>query len=103
MSLDVHTATAAILALPLADNGWDMHGWGDGWWIVMGLGMLLFWALVIIGIVWVVRELGSPRAGREGRGREDPVDILKRRLAQGEISVEEYERSRRTLEGAGRT
>lgn len=91
---------ATVLAVPLADDGWNMHGGGDGWWIVMGLGMLLFWALVIVGIVWVVRELGGPRQQRD---RDDPLDILKRRLAQGEISVEEYERSRRTLEGSGGT
>jgi putative membrane protein len=100
VSVHVNTVTATVLAVPLAEDGWDMHGWGDGWWVVMGLGMLLFWALVIVGIVWVVRELGG---SRQERDRNDPLDILKRRLAQGEISVEEYERSRQTLEGAGRT
>ena len=62
--------------------------------------MFLFWALVIVGIVWVMRELAGPRPER---GREEPLGILQRRLAQGDISVEEYERHRQALEGSGRT
>jgi putative membrane protein len=80
---------------------WDMHDWGgDGWWVMMGIGMLLFWGLVIAGIVLIMRELSGPR---HDRGREDPLDILKGRLAQGDISVEEYERHRQALERSGRT
>jgi hypothetical protein len=50
-----------------------MMGWGAGGWIFMGIGMVLFWALVIFGILWVVRALsdrdrgpssGRPRARR---------------------------------------
>jgi putative membrane protein len=82
----------------IADT-WDMHDSGEGWWIVMGLGMLLFWALVIVGVVWVVRELTGGRGERE---RETPVDVLQRRLAEGDISVEEYERRRQALETSNR-
>jgi putative membrane protein len=88
------------LAVVVAEDGWDMHGWGDGWWVVMGLGMLLFWALVIVGIVWVMREFGG---SRQERDRDDPLDILQRRLARGDISVDEYERSRQALQGPGET
>jgi putative membrane protein len=87
------------MALVIAET-WDMHDWGAGWWIVMMLGMLVFWALVIVGIVWVVRELGG---GRSERDRESPVDVLQRRLAEGDISVEEYERRRQALQASGRT
>jgi putative membrane protein len=78
----------------IADN-WDMHDSGAGWWIVMMLGMLIFWGLVIAGVVWLVRELSGRRPDQ---GSERPLDVLQRRLAEGDISVEEYERRREILE-----
>ena len=85
-------------------DSWDDHmDWDGGWWIVMAIGMVLFWALVIIGVVWLVRSL-SHHEGPPGYRRtpaEDPLGILDRRLAEGSIEVEEYERRKRTLTGAG--
>ena len=63
---------------------------GTGWMIVMMLGMVVFWGLVIIGILWLLRE-------SIGRGHNDPVAILDRRLADGQISVKEYEQRRKVL------
>lgn len=84
-------AELAILALPLADVG--RHHMDGGWWVVMALGMVFFWGLVILGAVWLVREL----AGRRGRGREPgPLELLDRRLAEGAISPEDY-RERRAI------
>jgi len=79
----------------IADT-WDMHDVGAGWWVVMMLGMLIFWGLVIAGVVWLVRELSGRRPDRES---EQPLDVLQRRLAEGDISVDEYERRREILEG----
>lgn len=93
-------ASLAIL-VPLADNDFGHMGdWGAGWWILMMLGMVIFWGLVILGIVWVVREL----AGRHEHGPASlsPLDVLDRRLAEGEISPEEYEERRRILTGQHR-
>ena len=90
---------ALAAAFVFADT-WDMHDWGAGWWVVMMLGMLLFWAVVIVGIVWVVRELSG---GRGASNRENPIEVLEHRLAEGEISVEEFERRRKVLESASRT
>lgn len=86
-------------ALPLADTGWNNHmgDWGAGWWIAMALMMVVFWALVIVGLVWLVRSLAPGHHGIHGR---DPVEVLDHRLASGEISVEEY-RERRELLGEG--
>ncbi len=84
---------ALLAALVVADT-WDMHDWGGGTWVVMMVGMLLFWALVILGVVWIVRELGSSRSARDD---ERPSDILDQRLARGEISPEEYAQARRAL------
>lgn len=89
-----------VLALmPLAD-AWSMHDdeIGTGWWIVMVIGMVLFWALVILGVVWLVREISTPHRRADG-GLDDPRAILDRRLAEGDISVKEYEQRRKTLGG----
>ncbi len=52
----------------------------------MVAAMVAFWALVVLAVVWVFRALESERS-REGRGAEE---TLERRLAAGEITVEEY-------------
>jgi putative membrane protein len=86
--------TAALLTL--ADYGNHMDDWGAGWWILMALMMIVFWGLVIGGIVWLVRTL---MAERHGHGRESPIELLDRRLASGEISPEEYRERRDMLLG----
>jgi putative membrane protein len=83
------------------DGNWDdgHMDWDDGWWIVMMLGMLVFLALVVVGIVWLVHSLqdgGRPR----WRGEPTPLELLDRRLAEGAISVEEYEQRRSVLLGS---
>jgi len=87
--------SASLSLLPFADT-WGMHdGYvGTGWMIVMMLGMVLFWGLVIVGIVWLLRE--AIGRGHGGPGA-DPLAILDRRLAEGQISVEEYEQRKKTL------
>lgn len=79
----------------LADMGWGNHmgDWGAGWWILMAFLMVVFWGLVIVGIVWLARSLTS---GQHGGGGGTALDILDRRLASGEISPEEY-RERRAM------
>ena len=84
-----------MLALFLAD-AWDMHDndIGTGWMIVMMLGMVLFWGLVILGVIWLVREYGHPPPLSWA---DDPLTILDRRFANGEITAKEYEERRRVL------
>lgn len=75
---------------------WGPWG-GGGWW---GLGSLLFLALIVIGIVLLVRDPSAgPEPRREGRTARD---ILDERFARGEIDAGEYEERRRTLETPGR-
>lgn len=86
--------------LLVADIDVDGHmDWDGGWWIVMVLGMILFWGLVIFGAVWLVRELGSHRSGEDHGAESDPLAILDRRLAEGSISAEEYSQRRQILSG----
>lgn len=80
--------------LVLADSwGWHHDDVGFGWWLVMMLGMIVFWGAVIALVVWLLR------GGFERRG-ETPEETLRRRLADGSISVEEYERRLAALHAA---
>jgi putative membrane protein len=80
-----------------------MHGdFSGGWMIVMVVLMVLFWAAVIFGIVWLVR--GASGGWHRGGGRkETPSEILERRFAEGAISVKDYNERREVIAGrAGR-
>jgi len=71
-----------------------MMYWEGGHWAfwqagLMWLGMLLFWALVIWAVYAIVRSLTQASQSSQ---RERPSDILERRLANGEIDVDEYRR-----------
>jgi putative membrane protein len=85
----------------------DYHGhmdWDDGWGVVMGIGMVLFWVVVALGVIWLVREVIAGRnqtsAGSTSVS-DDPLRILERRLADGSIPPEEYRERRATLTGSG--
>ena len=94
--------TASLLGVPATAwaqarpwEAWEMHPmmWGM-WGIGMMLMMLVFWGLVIAGVVLGIRWLVSQ--GRESR--TDPVlEILRQRYARGEINKEEFETKRRDL------
>ena len=93
--------TLIAQAVPFADT-WSMHGGdvGFGWWLVMTIGMLLFWGGVLTLVVFLLR--GDARATpSEGPSTAEPTahQVLDRRLAEGSIDVEEYERRRRLLQG----
>ena len=82
-------AKPSIPTALLVADGFDMHGdFGSGWWIVMVLAMVVFWAVIVAGVVWVVRELMQNRAAHDIP--ETPALLLARRFASGEISADEY-------------
>ncbi len=75
----------------------------DGFGGAMGFGgfwMLLVWALVIGGIVVLVRwAMAGSSPGSVPRAPEkSALDILRERYAKGEIRKEEFEQKRRDLE-----
>lgn len=76
-----------------------------GWWIIlMGTMMLLFWGLVIGGLVWLIVWLTrqARATGPEpGAGPGRALEILRERYARGEITREQYEQMRSDLEGRG--
>jgi putative membrane protein len=71
-----------------------MWGWGWGWgaWLAMSVMMLLFWGLIIAGVVVLVRYVGGDRGGgrRSGDDRADAEKVLAERFARGEIDEDEY-------------
>ena len=82
--------------LPLADS-WGMHGdVGWGWMTLMMIGMLLFWGAVILGVVWLVRTASWGQPSQRDR-LESPVEILERRFAEGEMTLEDYQSRREVL------
>jgi putative membrane protein len=81
--------------------GNGMGGWGIA---LMTVSTLLFWGLVIAGIVTLVRYTGrsAPQGGSAGE-TATPQRILAERFARGEIDEEEYTRRLAVLGGQGRT
>jgi len=64
----------------------------------MWLLPILFWILIIVGVVLIVRWLTV----RNGQGKTStpasPLDILKTRYAKGEIDKETFETMKRDIE-----
>lgn len=66
-------------------------GYGVGWLWMAGT-MVLFWGGVILLAVWLIRSLSSTR-----QAGDTALELLRRRLAAGEITVEEFEKSKKAL------
>ena len=93
---------AILLVVPLVwaglsgarTGGWGMMG-GFGWgW--MPLLMIVFWGLIIWGIVAAVRYSRS-ESRKTSTTTESALDVLKVRYARGEIKKREYEEKKREL------
>jgi uncharacterized membrane protein len=69
------------------------YGGGDGlsWLWVAGM-MVLFWGGVILLGVWAIRGFSGPR-----QTGDSAMETLRRRLAAGEISPEDFEKTRKAL------
>ena len=65
-------------------------GFGVG---IPGLGMVLFWGLIIVLVVWAVRGLNNGSAASDKTARQ----ILDERFANGEIDQHEYESKKQAL------
>ncbi|WP_324788414.1 SHOCT domain-containing protein [Streptomyces sp. H51] len=69
--------------------GHDVSGWG---WFAMSAGMILFWVLIITVAVLLFRTLNSPQEHTRTPSAPSAEDILRERLARGEIDEDEYRR-----------
>lgn len=70
----------------------DGHGWGFG-----GGFMWLFWILLIVVIVWIVKGVAGGNSPGTGRNEKTPLEILEERFARGEIDQDEFEQKRKLL------
>jgi putative membrane protein len=73
-------------------------GWGMG--LFGGIFSIIFWVLVIVGLIFLIKWLIQSTKGDLGSGRSGSsraLDILKERYARGEINKEEFEEKKRDL------
>ena len=77
----------------MMNNG--MMGGGMGFWMVFNM---IFWLLIIIGIIflifWAVNKF---RESEQKPEEESALEILKKRYARGEINKEEFEEKKRNI------
>lgn len=71
-------------------SGGMMGSWGMGYGILGSFMMLLFWVLIVAGIVFAIRWISHGGSVKSSPGHEAPIEILKKRYAKGEIDREEF-------------
>ncbi|MFF4762304.1 SHOCT domain-containing protein [Streptomyces sp. NPDC001292] len=79
---------------------WYDGGWSWGGWLVMTVITVLFWAVLIVALIALVRYLtgarhqpGPPPPSGEGGWQDRRAEsLLAERFARGEIDEDEYKR-----------
>lgn len=76
-----------------------MGGYGTGWF--GGIVMIVFWILILVGLVflikWLIQSTGRDKATGSSGNRS--LEILKERYAKGEIDKQEFESKKKDLSG----
>jgi putative membrane protein len=85
------------------------HGWGDAGGAIMAVLMLAVLALIVVGIILLVRGLTRHDQGRvqpnpphgppPGSGSRNALRLLEERYARGEINREEFLQRKQDLLG----
>ena len=77
--------------------GWHYGMMGGGWGMIfMIIAMILFWGLIIGGIILLVRFI-FPSVSSGMKSSQDALEILKQRYAKGEIEKEEFNGKKQDL------
>lgn len=71
----------------------NMMGLNSSWWWFSWIFMILFWALIILGVIALAKWL----LNANGAGAGSALEILKERFAKGEIDKKEYEEKAKLL------
>ena len=72
------------------------HG---GWWMGgMWFFPLLFWILVVAGVVFIVKWMRE--RGQETKPQESALDVLNKRYARGELDRETFEQMKKDIQGS---
>lgn len=75
---------------------YDGYGWGGMGF--GGVGMLLFWGLIVVVVVLLAWSfVGRSSGARESGSAKTALDIIRERYAKGEIDKEEFEQKRHDL------
>ncbi|MEV0667427.1 SHOCT domain-containing protein [Actinomadura luteofluorescens] len=72
----------------------DMSAWG---YALMTISMVLFWSLVILGLIALFRYAANSAHRQEPPSSATPEQMLAERFARGEIDAEEYQDRLETL------
>ena len=71
----------------------DTLGWGMGG----GIMMIIFWAAIILFIVWIAREASGRNNSDKTRHGKSALEVLEERYAKGEIDKKEFEEKKKDL------
>jgi putative membrane protein len=66
------------------------HGWGMGWWWIIGL-------IVIVAVFWMITKGVNQIKSPDKDSGKSALDILKERYAKGEIDKQEFEERKKDL------
>jgi len=69
---------------------WGNHGFMGGY-------MWIFWVVIIVGIIFLVKWIVQQSRQGERKSEEDFLEILKKRYAKGDIDKEEFEQKKKDL------
>jgi putative membrane protein len=91
-----------LLSFPAEFSCWSgfSQGMMGGMWGFGVFGMIfvvLFWGMLIFLVVWGILRLTGGQKPSPLESHDSPLEILKKRLASGEVTDEEYEKIRKKI------
>ncbi len=93
-------STALLIVNPLAayaDNGTGAWGWCRWMWRSGGGGFMMILPLLLVIILLYFFMKGRSGKESETPRADTPLEILKKRYAQGEITKEQFEEMKKTF------
>ncbi|MFH5886000.1 SHOCT domain-containing protein [Halalkalibaculum sp. DA3122] len=69
----------------------DFNFFGGGWM------MFVWWFLIIALVAFAIRAVMNAGQSSQSQRKETPMEILKRRYAEGEIDEEEFNKRKQEL------